>query len=68
VRFTSVDPSSSRVSLEMIYRPVRTGFSDAVFALIRRHSRDRLSASLERVRYYLESLPAASVPTGELDG
>jgi uncharacterized membrane protein len=68
VRFTAVGLSSSRVSLEMIYRPVRTEFTDALFALIRRQSRHRLSESLERARYYLESLPSTSAITGELEG
>jgi uncharacterized membrane protein len=64
VRFMPVGASVTHVELEMTYHPVRTALNDALFALIRRQSHDRLYAALERARYYVESLPA---PLAEAD-
>jgi uncharacterized membrane protein len=59
VRFQPLSPSSTQVSIELAFRPVHTGLSDAMYVLLRRQSQDRLAATMERVRYYIESFPSS---------
>ena len=44
-RFTPRDEHSTTVSLELVFRPAFTGFTDALYAITRRQTGDRLSGA-----------------------
>ena len=57
VRFTALSPSRTRVDLTITHRPVQSTLKDAVRALLVRQPGDLVELQLERIRFYLESLP-----------
>lgn len=61
VRFVSLGSGGTRVDLDLAYRPMRTGLSDALYALVSRQPAEQLTAALDQARFYLESLPAAVI-------
>jgi uncharacterized membrane protein len=60
VRFAALGPTRTRVDLEISYRPVRTGLSDAFHAIVARRPAEQVDAALDHARFYLESLPESS--------
>jgi len=68
-RFTAMSPTRTRVDLTFTHRPLQSKLKDAVRALVMRHPADIVDQQLERIRFYLESLPAepiAEAPTTEV--
>ena len=61
VRFTSMSPTRTRVTLQIAYRPAHTGLSDAVHAMFARRPSTGVAQALDHARFYLESLPAATI-------
>jgi uncharacterized membrane protein len=59
VRFTSLGPNRTRIDVDASYRPVASGFGDSVRMLLDRRRPPTLDGALERMRFYLESLPRA---------
>jgi uncharacterized membrane protein len=58
IRFVAVSASCTRIDLDIAFRPARTGWNDAVHAMVSRRPVERLNAALDHARFYLESLPA----------
>jgi uncharacterized membrane protein len=58
VRFAALGPARTKVHLALRYRPRYTGLNDALHALTRIGTGDRLSVALDRARFYVESFPA----------
>jgi uncharacterized membrane protein len=58
VRFTSLSPTRTRVDLTITHRPLHTTLKDAVRALLAPHPTRVVDSHLDRIRFYLESLPA----------
>ncbi|MEO6877229.1 MAG: hypothetical protein ABI205_02030, partial [Gemmatimonadaceae bacterium] len=57
VRFSPLGPSATRIDVDISYQPALTRFNEAVLALLHRRTHDTLAGGLERLRFYLESLP-----------
>jgi uncharacterized membrane protein len=65
VRFTALSPSRTRVDLTITHRPIQTTLKDAVRTLFAPQASHMIDRHLDRIRFYLESLPVA--PTAEVD-
>src|SRR6185437_920562 len=57
-RFTPLTASTMRLDVDVSYCVVNTDLGDAVRALVAPRSTAQLINSLERARFYLESMPA----------
>jgi uncharacterized membrane protein len=57
VRFTALSPTRTRVDVTFTHRPVQSSLKDAVRALFARPPGDAVDRDLDRIRFYLESLP-----------
>jgi uncharacterized membrane protein len=57
VRFTSLGPERTRIEVDASYRPTATAFNDALRLLLNRRRGPTLEGALERLRFYMESLP-----------
>ena len=67
VRFTALSPSETRVDLTITHRPIQTTLKDAVRTLLAPQASHLIDRHLERIRFYLESLPVAPVPSPSED-
>jgi uncharacterized membrane protein len=63
VRFTALSPSQTRVDLTITHRPIQTTLKDAVRTLLAPQASHLIDRHLDRIRFYLESLPVAPVPS-----
>jgi uncharacterized membrane protein len=59
IRFSPLGPQRTRLDASLQYRPTETRLADAIRALLSRRSAP-LSGVLDRIRFYLESLPAGT--------
>jgi uncharacterized membrane protein len=57
VRFSPIGTGGTRIDVDISYRPARTAFNEAVLSLLHRRTDATLTDVLERLRFYLESLP-----------
>ena len=60
VRFTALSPTRTRVDLSITHRPMQTSLKDAVRTLLSPRATDMIDRHLERIRFYLESMPVAA--------
>jgi len=63
VRFTALSPTRTRVQLSLIHRPIQTTLKDAVRTLLAPNASNLIDRDLDRIRFYLESLPVAPSET-----
>ena len=61
VRFTPLSPTRTRVDVTFTHRPLQSSLKDAVRALFARQPADIIDRHLDRIRFYLESLPPERV-------
>jgi len=59
VRFAALSPSRTRVDLAITHRPIQTTLKDAVRTLLAPNANNQIDRHLDRIRFYLESLPVA---------
>jgi len=59
VRFTALSPSRTRVDIAITHRPIQTTLKDAVRTFLAPRGRNMIDRHLDRIRFYLESLPVA---------
>jgi uncharacterized membrane protein len=65
-RFTALSPTRTRVDLSVTHQPLHTTLKDAVRALLATDPRKTVNDNLDRIRFYLESVPAkTSEPAAE---
>lgn len=57
VRFTPLGPSRTRIDVDVSYQPAHTRLNDAVLSILERRKGPKLGDVLERLRFYIESLP-----------
>jgi uncharacterized membrane protein len=57
VRFTALSPTRTHVDITITHRPVQSTLKDAVRALFAPPTSGTVDRQLERIRFYLESLP-----------
>lgn len=62
VRFTALSPSRTRVDLAVTHRPIQTTLKDAVRTLLAPRASSLIDRHLDRIRFYLESLPVKTDP------
>jgi uncharacterized membrane protein len=62
-RFTALSPTRTRVDLSITHHPVSTTLKDAFRALLASDPRKTVSANLDHIRFYLESMPAKRIET-----
>ena len=65
VRFTALSPSRTRVDLTITHRPIQTTLKDAVRTLLAPQTGHMIDRHLDRIRFYLESLPVAPIESSQ---
>ena len=65
VRFTALSPTRTRVDLAITHRPIQTTLKDAIRTFLAPHGRNMIDRHLDRIRFYLESLPIAPTVSSE---
>jgi len=65
VRFTALSPSRTRVDLSITHRPIQTTLKDAIRTLLAPPGSNMMDRHLDRIRFYLESLPVAPTVSSE---
>ena len=60
VRFTALSPTRTRVDLTITHRPIQTSLKDAVRTLLSPRAKNMIDRHLERIGFYLESMPVVS--------
>jgi uncharacterized membrane protein len=63
LRFTPVSATKTRIEVEVYFSPPATGFADALRAFIVVANERRLTAELDHLRFYLESVLPEESPT-----
>jgi uncharacterized membrane protein len=67
VRFTALSPTRTRVDVTITHHPLQTSLKDAARALLAPRAANLVGEQLDRIRFYLESLPAATEPEASTD-
>jgi uncharacterized membrane protein len=62
-RFTALSPTRTRVDLSVTHHPLHTTLKDAVRALLATDPRKTVNDDLDRIRFYLESVPSKPTET-----
>jgi uncharacterized membrane protein len=57
IRFATTGPRSTRLTIEASYVPGTTGLGEALHAIVSQRREDLVRADLQRVAFYVESLP-----------
>lgn len=61
IRFAATPEGGTRLTIELTYRPRRTGLGDALHALTMPRRESQLRGDLQRAAFYIESLPAPAI-------